>query len=467
VFDELLIFMHMKAIISVFILIVLFSSCATFHPAAPSAVMEKITPPESVVSILNMPVEVDLTPYYSMVEKNVSSVFEGADNPCEGIRYSYQFLRSPFHISGNKDLLRFSFAAKYKIKACYCAKCLSDVCLLPTPNFSCGYSEPMRKVDVGYFSKIKLLPNYRLSSQTKLEKFDPIDKCNISFMNIDVTDKLMKVMREELSKAGKSVDSQLSAYDLKPYLQDIWNKLFEAQAVGNYGYFNINPEAISMSDLSMTGSKLNLKLGLRCRPIFSTSFVPVVAASLPNLSNPTNQSGFKVYTDLVLKYNDLSRLINEKLAGYTYKYKKKKLIVNSIHISGLSNSKLLLKLDFIGYRKGIIYLVGTPIFDVANNTISIPDLNFELKSRNVLLKSASWLLNEKITAKIKSSAVFDLNQMMQQYKGNINEQLNKQLTENVSMKGVIDSINVQSLLTSSESVFLRVYSSGQLSISVY
>ena len=459
-------FIQMKVFSSALFLTVLFSSCATIHPAAPSAVMEKITPPESVVSILNMPVEVDLTPYYNMAEKNVSSVFEGADNPCEGIRYTYQFLRSPFAMYGSKDALRFSFAAKYKIKTSYCAKCVSDVCLLPTPNFSCGFTEPMRRLDVGYSSKIKLLSNYRLSSQTTLEKFDALDKCNISFMNIDVTDKLMKVMREELTKAGKSVDSQLSTYDLKPYLQDIWNKLFEAQVVENYGYFNINPEAISISDLNLSGSKLNMKLGLRCRPVFSTSFVPVVAAPLPNLSQSTNQSGFKVYTDLVLKYSDLSKLINEKMVGYTYVYKKKKLIVNSIEISGIGNSKLALKLDFKGYRKGVVYLVGTPVFNAANNTISIPDLNFELKSRNLLLKSASWLLDDKITTKIKLNATFDVNQMMQYYKANINEQLNKQLTENVSMKGAIDAISMKSLLTSPESLFLRVYTTGQINISV-
>ncbi len=465
-FDELLIFMQMKAIISVFILIVFFSSCATIRPAAPNAFVEKILPPEPVFSILSMPVQVDLNPYFNMAESNVSSVFEGSDNSCEGLSYSYQFLRSPFLISGNKDLLRFSFAAKYKIKASYCAKCLSDVCLLPTPKFSCGYNESMRKLEIGYLSKIKLLPNYRLSSQTILEKFDALDKCNISFMNIDVTDKLMKVMRDELTKAGKSVDSQFSAYDLKPNLQDIWNKLYSAQAVGNYGYFNINPEAISVSELNLNGSKLEMKLGLRCRPVFSTSLVPVATVPLPNLSQPTNQSGFKVHTDLVLKYDDLSRLINEKMAGYTYLYKKKKLIVNSIKISGIGNSKLALKLDFKGYRKGVVYLVGTPVFNVTNNTFTIPDLNFELKSRSALLKTASWLLNEKITAKIRSSAVFDINQVMQQFKGNINEQLNKQLTENVSMKGAIDTMNVQSLLTLPESIFLRVYSSGQLSICV-
>jgi hypothetical protein len=154
------------------------------------------------------------------------------------------------------------------------------------------------------------------------------------------------------------------------------------------------------------------------------------------------------------------------MVGYTYLYKKKKLIVNSIEISGIGNSKLALKLDFKGYRKGVVYLVGTPVFNAANNTISIPDLNFELKSRNLLLKSASWLLDDKITTKIKLNATFDVNQMMQYYKANINEQLNKQLTENVSMKGAIDAISMKSLLTSPESLFLRVYTTGQINISV-
>ena len=454
-------------IISFFIPVVFaFCSCATIRPEPPLADSDKTLPPEPVISWVNMPVEVDLTPYFSMAEKNVATKFEGSENACEGIRYSYQFLRGPFRISGIRDNLNFSFDAKYKIKGSYCGKCLNDICLLPTPTFSCGYAESMRKMEVGYQSRIKLLNDYRLSSQTTLIKSEAIDNCSISFMNIDVTGKLMKVMREELEKAGKTVDSQFRAYELKPYLKEVWNKLSEPQSVEQYGYLQINPQAIAISELSMNGNKLNMKLGLSCRPVFSSSFVSSLVTPLPDLSSPVSQKGFTVHADLFVQYEDLNRLVNEKMAGYEFRIKNKKLIVNNIQISGLGNSKIALKLDFKGYRKGIVYLTGKPEFDAVNNTVTIPDLSFELKSRNILLKSAGWLLNEKITNKIRSVAVFDMNKMLQQYKGNVQQQLNKPLTDMVRMYGSVSTMSVKTLLTSPQSLFLRVYCTGELGVSI-
>jgi len=448
-----------------FILFVL-SSCTVIRPEAPSPVSENIPLPAPLPSIVNMPVEIDLKPYFNMAEKNVPVTYEGSENPCEGIRYTYQFLRGPFRISGVKDNLSFSFEGKYKIKGNYCGKCLNDICVLPTPAFSCGYLEPMRTIEVGYLSKIKLRTDYRLSSQTSLVRSEPIDKCAVSFLNIDVTGKLMQVMKEELELAGKSVDSQFRTYDLKPSLKEVWNKLSEVQSVENYGFLNINPVSFSISDLSMNGSRLNLKLGLGCKPVFSSSYVQPVPASLPNLSAPVSQHGFAVHTDLFVNYDDLTTILNKNLAGSEFNVSNKKVIINSIEVSGLGRSRVALKIDFKGSKKGVVYLVGTPSFDSANNRINIPDLTFELKSRNVLLKTASWLLNDRVTSKIRSASVFDMSKMLYQYKGAIDAQLNRQLSSSIEMSGAIDSLKVKALFTTSESFFMRAFMSGEIRIQV-
>jgi hypothetical protein len=444
--------------------LVLFYSCAGIRPEAPVPITENIPLPPPVISVVNMPVELDLKPYFILAEKNVPTNYEGSENPCEGIRYAYQFLRGPFRISGLKDNLSFSFEGKYKIKGSYCGKCLNEICLLPTPAFSCGYLEPMRTIDVGYVSKIKLMPDWRLSSQTSLVRLQPRDKCAVSFINIDITGKLMQVMKDELESAGKSVDSQFRAYDLKPYVREVWNKLFEVQPVEKYGYLSVNPVSFSISDLSMSGSKLNMILGLGCKPVFSSAFVQSVPVSLPDLSGPVKQHGFNVDADLLVNYDDLSRILNQQLAGAEWRIKKKKVIVNKIEINGLGRSKISMQLDFGGSKKGIVYLIGTPVFDSVKNTIHIPDLAFELKSRNVLLKTANWLLNDRLTSKIRTAAVFDMSRILQQYKGTINTQLNKQLTAAVRIYGSVDSMKVNALLTSPQSLFLRVHATGQLGI---
>lgn len=445
---------------------VLFYSCASIKPEAPTAVNETLTTPPAIVSNLNIPVEVDLNPYFLMAEKSVPSQYEGSENPCEGLRYYYQFLRSPFNISGNKDNINLSFEGKYKIKGSYCAKCFKENCLLNTPTFSCGFDESLRRIEIAYSSKIKLLPDYRLSTATTLVKADAVDPCKIGFVNIDITEKLLKEVKTQLNVLGKSVDSQVQAYNLKPYVIAFWNKLFEVQKVDEYGYLSLNPTAVSVSNLNMVGSKLNLTLGLACKPVFSVGYTPSKPVDLPNLSNNGQQKGFNVYADLIANYNDLNVLLNNKLSGKEFDIKGKKVIVNNLQLSGIGKSKIALKLDFSGSKKGLVYLVGTPVFDSVKNTISIPDLSFELKSRNVLLKMANWLLNDKLTEKIKTAAVFDMNSIFTQTKISLQNQLNRKLTDNITLYGKVDSMSLKCIITSSEALFLRVLSIGEMGVKV-
>ena len=445
---------------------ILLSSCATIKPEAPVFSKEVITAPPAVVSGLNIPIEVDLSSYFKMAEVAVPAQFEGSDHPCEGLRYEYQFLRSPFNIAGNKDNINLSFEGKYKIKGNYCAKCFNQNCLLPTPTFSCGFDEPLRRIEIAYTSKIKLLPDYHLSTITNLTKADPTDKCKVGFVNFDITDKLLKEVKVQLDLLGKNVDSQIQSYNLKPYIVGFWNKLFEVQKVDEFGYLNFNPMAVSVSDLNMYGSTLSMSLGLACTPVFTVGYKPSQPTELPNLIKNNLQKGFNVYVDLITNYNDLTVLMNNKLAGKSFDVKGKQIIINSIQISGLGNSKIAVKLDFKGSKKGVAYLVGTPVFDSAKNIITIPDLAFDLKSRNVLLKLANWLLNDKISAKIKVAANFDLSPILLQAKNNLQTQLNRNLTDHIQMTGTVNSLVIQKIYTSLDSLLIRVLSNGEIGVRV-
>ena len=455
-----------RFLIPLIIIIGFCSSCASIKTAAPSITEETLNPPPAITSNINIPTEIDLAPYFKTAETSTPAQYEGSDNPCEGLRYSYQFLRSPFNIYGNKDVVNVSFDGKYKIKGSFCAKCFSETCLLPTPTFSCGFGEPLRKIEIGYSSKIKLLPNYHLSSLTTLTKANAVDKCKISFANIDITDRLMKEIKSQLEIIGKDIDKEMAAYDLKPYVKDIWNQLFEVQKVEDYGYLNINPTAVSVSNIGMIGSKLNLSIGLSCTPVFSLSYTTSNPTPVPNLSAPIQQDGFKVYTDLILNYKDLTDLINKNIAGKTFKIKNKTVIINKVEINGIGNSKISLRLDFKGSKKGIVYLIGTPVFDPEKNTISMPDMNFDLKSKSVLLKMANWLLNEKITEKIKMASVFEISTLLDEARSGISNQLNRNLTEDVAMKGGVKSIQIQNIFTLKEGLYLRILSTGNISVQV-
>ena len=61
------------------IFIIAFYSCSTIKPEAPLASKEVVSAPPSILSNLNIPVEVDLNSYFLIAEKSVPSQFEGSD----------------------------------------------------------------------------------------------------------------------------------------------------------------------------------------------------------------------------------------------------------------------------------------------------------------------------------------------------------------------------------------------------
>jgi len=448
------------------VLVLIISSCATIKPSTPKVSSDIITALPIAVSNINIPIELDLSPYFNIAEKMAPIQYEGAESPCEGLRYYYQFLRSPFKISGNKDEINLFFEGKYKIKGSYCAQCLKENCLLPSPSFSCGFDESLRRINIGYSSKIKILPNYHLYTSTTLLKAEAIDKCKIGFINYDITDKLIKEVRVQLDLIGKNVDAQIRSYDLKPYVLNIWNKLTEIQKVETYGYLSLNPLSLSVSNINMNGLKMNLILGLSCKPFFSLNQLKSRPIELPSLTNTLPQKGFNVYADLLLNYKDINELLANKLSGKVIEIKRKKIIIKTIHLTGIGNSKILLQLDFSGTKKGVVYLIGTPYLDTIKNTLSIPDLTFELKSKNVLIKTASWLLNERLTEKIKTAAVFDVNTLVTQNKSSIQQQLNRRINENIEMNGMVDRMSLSKIFTSTDALFLRVLFTGEVGLKI-
>lgn len=441
-------------------------SCKVIKPEAPVANIESIPVKKSISSNINIPVDIDLKPYFKMAEDAVPTQYEGNENPCEGLRYYYRFVRSPFKISGYKDLVDLAFEGKYQIKGSYCAKCFNDKCLLPSPTFSCGFDEPLRGISIAYSSKIKLLPDYHLQSNTKLINAQAIDKCKISFAKIDITENMIKEIKNQLELLGKNVDNQVYSYNLKPLIKNIWDKLWEVENVEGLGYLYLNPNAINISEINLNGSSLSLKLGLTCSPVFSIGYVPSKPMALPDLTNNSMQDGFSVYTDIIADYKDLTNKMNDKLKNYVIEIKHKKIIINNVNVSGIGNSKISVKVDFKGSQKGSIYFTGTPFLDMSKNTLSIPDLTFELKSKNILMKMANWMLNDRMTEKIKAAAVFDIAPMINQAKIGLQNQLNKNLTDNVQMNGMVNDFNIQYISTNKDNLFIRILSTGHLSIKI-
>lgn len=293
-------------------------SCKTLKPAAPEATAAEIPKLEQPISVVDVPVQADIKSYIVQAENSVPTKFTDSQQPCQGLRYSYVFTRTPFSISGSNNVANLSFTGAYGISASYCAKCGTlfgngPQCLVPVLSAQCGMGgEPLRRMVISYQSTISVLPDYHLKSKTILYPDPrPIDRCNIFFGNIDVTDRLITYLKGPLGDLGKQVDNKIAAFSLKPMFEQLWKNMSDEYNMGNAGYLNINPQSVCLSNFSLNGSTLNFSVGITAKPIVTLVSAPQPAKPLPRLTDYTPSNGFSVYLDLQENYDHLSSEVNQ------------------------------------------------------------------------------------------------------------------------------------------------------------
>lgn len=60
--------------------------------------------------------------------------------------------------------------------------------------------------------------------------------------------------------------------------------------------------------------------------------------------------------------------------------------------------------DVSGSYKGRVFFTGKPVYNPEKRTLEIAEPEFDIKTRNALLKSANWLMHGMILKKISSYA---------------------------------------------------------------
>jgi len=235
--------------------------------------------------------------------------------------------------------------------------------------------------------------------------------------------------------------------------------------LAEYGYFYLNPKAISSSQPSFTKNKLELILTLEALPKITLSKTEFTTKPLPNLT-PTKNSdnGFQLNLDLKGTYTELNELLKKNINNQELKINKNTIIFDSVQVFGASNKKLNFSIYFSGDKKGILYVSGTPTFNKEMQTISFPDLNFDIETRNVLLKSAKWLLSDLITNKIRAIAQYNLQNDLVTAKTEVQKQLNMKLDENIFMKSKINLLQIENIIPMKDELLIQTIVSGEVKI---
>lgn len=446
------------------------SSCGSIAPEAPDTVVEELPIPEQVESSISIPIKIDLRPYLTMTEKALPKTFKDNFEQCDGVSYSYRFDREPISFKGVGTDLNFEVDGKYLLKINYCPECTSlfndkGNCIIPRVYASCGVGEPMRKVTVGYTSTFSITPDFNFKSNTTLKKFETPDACEITVFKYDATSLLRKEVTKVLKDLEDDIDKQIGAIDIRSSIEDAWKSLSAPLSMNGYGYLLLTPTNISLGKVRFDGKDALIDLHLTAKPKV-VSAVPsnAAAATLPKLSSHKNSDGFDISLDIISNYDSLSAILSREIKGQKVMIKDNEVIFEQVKIHGANKNQLNIEVAFSGKKKGILYLTGTPVFDTEKQIISFPDLQFDLRTKSALLKSAKWLFSDKITDLMRASSTFDLKPQLEEMKKMLEDQLNTSIAEGVKLKASVQSLLLTGIYPAQDKLILRVSTKGILKL---
>jgi hypothetical protein len=341
-----------------------------------------------------------------MAEKSVDTLFTSPNYPdgwvqegCD-TRFKYSFRRSPLQFKGTGTSLNIGFMGYYKIVGST-RLCVSGTVVSPwTPACKCGFTEPERRVNVSFSNSVTISPDYKIKLTVKRNEPQPLDKCEVCFWGQDITKQVMKGLTAELDISKTDMEKTYGGVDMKPKFQQVWDQLNKVYNIYGLGWLQVNPQRFRINNIFINKDSLNIYLGLSAKPRISFEKPAESNSWVPNLGGLSKQQGFSIFLDAVLSYDSLGNILNQQLKGKQFDFKKafirKKFIVDSCRIYGGGFEKLVIKINFSGTNSGIVYLVGKPVYKKDSRTIEVEDIDFDIKSKNVLLGTADWLFDKKL-----------------------------------------------------------------------
>lgn len=447
--------------------VVLLGCGRTLQPLPPqsSGHTMAVDPLPEVDSRITIPVRVDLAPIIDQAQLEWPREFTGGAHPCSGLRYRYKVERRGMKVIGQRKTLAAHLSLGYGFQGAYCAGCIMEICVNPPIPFSCGWDEPMRRMEVEMESKLTLDPRWRLITETRFTHFQPVDECRVTFARVNINDELLKQLQPNLAVLEKAIDRESSAFPLKSYIQPLWSALQEPISLDELGFLHIKPAALSVAEWSFKGTELDLTLGLRARPVVLPDFKASKPTALPDLSQHQPGGGFQIYTDLTLPYSKLSGLMTAFMDTIWLGSGK-----NRIRISGVrffpAGRKLGMELSFSGSKKGVLFLLSVPEVDQATRRLYLKELDYDLNTRNLMLKSAHWLLDEKIKRKLSEHMVFELKDLYEFASRSIQGSLNQKRDGGVVLSGNLTRLEYVGHALGNDALRIRVLASGEISARV-
>ena len=443
----------------------LFTSCKTMQIEKPN---ESYLPSNLAPALSELPlqVELDVKKLESSINKKMSGlIFEGSNLSNKDLSVKVWKAQN-FTFTINNNVIEYRVPLKVWSRFAWKVEKFG---YMVGDNYEANGS-----IALTYKTTISFDKNWKLVSKTIASGYEWLQtpRLNVVGVNVPVT----PIANLALSQCDKLITAQIDktlgeSIDLKKYITQAWTEIQKPREVNteNNLWIRVTPKDVYVSPFTTTGNKLNLAVALYAQIESFMGAQPSAnaAVALPPfkyVNRPAQQFNLNIGGDVT--FEKISELAKKQLLNKTFSEGNKTITITDLSIFG-SEGKAVFVADVIGSFKGRVYFTGDMVYDSEKVAVEITKPQFSVKTSNVLIKSASWLLHGMILKQITPYLTYPVKSNLESMRTQVNQMIsNYTIVDGVSLQGKLNNLTVTSLSLVPGAVRIQANVKGNVALKV-
>jgi hypothetical protein len=431
-------------------------------------------PPPPEPSTLSIPISVNLGPIFAQVENAVPKEQRASNSytvvgqtPLGDVGLKYEIWRSPMRLTVVNDRVQVKAQINYWFE-------FSQKITKPLVGGyfwqalgSCGKGEPPREAQLTTETQVAWNPDWRLTSRTTVNPVTFVNRCRVTFISYDVTDKVNDAFESGLQRVPALVDGKIAELgNFRSVGERAWKQLQEPIQLDSAIWLVIDPQAAAVAPVTGSAQTVSTAIGLAARPQVVFGAKPAAGnRPLPKLQVQPSTGGVHIAIEAELSYEEANRRLAKDLLAKPFSVGGHDVLVQKVEVWGVGDT-VVIQAQLSGDINGTIYFLGRLAYDAAKGELYVSDLDYSLETKHVLANAAEWLNHGGFRQSIAERTRFPLGEQLNKVRGQLQKGLSKSLGSNVAITSAIRSIRPAVVYATPTSFRARVVVDGDVGVKV-
>ncbi|HSA55829.1 MAG TPA: DUF4403 family protein [Gemmatimonadaceae bacterium] len=429
-------------------------------------------PPPSVVEA---PVTYDLSAALDSLEAaiplrygDIETRHQAGNN--QRAHFAFAVSRTPFRVRMEGLTLTLSTTIEYEARGWY------RPFIGPEISAACGTGGvPRPRVVATLVSTGRITPQWQVRTRTRIGRLQAFsdsgrDRCRVTPLRIDVTDRVLGATRGLLERGLASIDSGVARWDSRARFEQIWRTLQRPIRFRDSVYMLIAPLGAQLGNVRVSGDTVIAPLRLTAVPRVVTGPYPnefELFTPIPRLELGGRVGrGARVRLEGTMAWPVGSDLLRVALVGRSVEQSGRRLTIDDVEIFGIGGGRVALGITLGGAVRGRLYFSGTPSLDREHRELHVPDLEVDVGSANLLVRGLEWLKGNDIRDFLRARARFSEADLIDRLRTMAQEGINKPLTDGIELSGTIHRAEATAVHATVERLVVRALAEADLKLAI-